>query len=68
LDDAGKTLALINELVNLRYGGQGWTIITTNMPRPEFERRFGTRIASRLGEAGCGFVTLRDDFKGRTKQ
>lgn len=63
VDQPGVLLSLIDGLIDRRYRGCGWTIMTTNLPRREFEKRYGGRVMHRLNEPGCGFVSVTGDYR-----
>lgn len=65
-DRSGAMAALIDGLVNKRYRGGGWTVITTNLSPSAFRGRYGDRIMSRLQDDGCGFVRAKGQFRRRT--
>ena len=50
LTDSGTTLAKLDEIINVRWGNQSPTIITTNLTPKLWAIRYGQRIASRLAD------------------
>ena len=48
VDAKGFFHSLIDGLINARHADQLKTIITTNLSRPDFELRYGPRVADRL--------------------
>jgi len=70
LDGKGNFQSLLDEIVDLFYGDRKLVVMTTNLrpkttdPKvPQFNERYGERIASRLFEVGtwadCGTTDLR---------
>ena len=67
-DDKGVGRVILDRLVNTRYVGAGWTVITTNLSAAQFAKRYGERIMSRLKrEEGCGFCTVKGSYGSRSK-
>lgn len=74
IDEPGVMRSLIDGLIDRRYRGCGWTVITTNLARSpgkgiargaSFVERYGARVVHRLQEPGCGFVHVQGDFRTR---
>jgi DNA replication protein DnaC len=72
-DEKGAFQTVLDGLLDCRYRGVGFTVITTNLPladvvdektkRPKsrgFASRYGRRLVSRLEDDGCGFVHLKE--------
>lgn len=69
LDDMGTErpsdtwLALLDELIDRRYGDKLKTVLTTNLDAEAFKKRYGERIADRIRHdglvAGAGTTSLR---------
>jgi len=47
-DPRGMFQPYFDWLINARYAGEGWLVITTNLPAEEFRRRYKERIYDRL--------------------
>lgn len=64
----GVWRGLLDELVDVRYGGAAPTILTTNLSPDAFRARYGERVADRIRHAGafkgCGDASLREKGKG----
>jgi DNA replication protein DnaC len=58
-DIPGAFMTKFYDLLNSRYAGCGWTVITTNLSRQDFAKRYDARIEDRLREEGRGFVHLK---------
>lgn len=59
MDDKGNFMAVLDEVINARYGERLPTLITTNLNADAFKERYGSRIADRIREDGR-FVALGD--------
>ena len=62
-DKSGVMQVLLDRLLNKRYGGAGWTVVTTNLSPQRFGERYGQRIMSRLHDDGCGFKRVTGQFR-----
>lgn len=62
-DKSGVMQVLLDRLLNKRYGGGGWTVVTTNLSPQRFGERYGQRIMSRLHDDGCGFKRVTGQFR-----
>lgn len=51
-DKRGAFTSMVDEVINLRYGNELPTLITTNLPGAEFKARYGERLADRIREVG----------------
>jgi hypothetical protein len=54
----------LDGLVNARYSGDGWLVITTNLPPPDFRRRYGERIYDRLRQRACWYEIAHESLRG----
>lgn len=52
-------------LMNTRYGGDGWTVLTTNLPAEDFRRRYGERIYDRLKHRACWYEIAHESLRGK---
>src|SRR5882757_7087206 len=52
MDDKGNFMAVLDEVINARYGERLPTLITTNLNADAFKERYGSRIADRIREDG----------------
>lgn len=64
-DDKGFFLSFIDHLVNERYSHRRPTVLTTNMVRDDFVKRYGQRIRDRLREAGSFESLGNASLRGR---
>ena len=62
-DAKGFFSALLDEVIDCRYGAKLPTVITTNLDSSGFSARYGARVVDRIREAGrfinCGNTSLR---------
>lgn len=65
LDKAGAFLALLDELVNVRYSNALHTAISTNCGAASFRARYGERVADRVREVGLFFECGGPSLRGR---
>jgi DNA replication protein DnaC len=65
-DDKGVMRVILDRIVNKRYAGGGWTVITTNLAGKAFSERYGQRIWNRLHDDGCGFKRVQGQYRERT--
>jgi DNA replication protein DnaC len=56
-DAKGNFMAILDEVIDVRYDHSAPTIITTNLDATAFKERYGERIADRIRESGR-FVSL----------
>lgn len=56
-DEKGNFMAILDEVIDVRYDHQRKTILTTNLDAEAFKARYGERIADRIRECGK-FVSL----------
>lgn len=56
-DEKGNFMAILDEVIDVRYDHRRKTIITTNLDAEAFKARYGERIADRIRECGK-FVSL----------
>ena len=52
LDTKGHTLHRLDEMITRRYSNYKRTVITTNLNMEGFQKRYGNRIFSRIGDGG----------------
>lgn len=52
-------------LINERYEGEGWLVITTNVPADEFRTRYGERIYDRLRDRAAWYEISHESLRGR---
>jgi hypothetical protein len=52
-------------LINTRYGGDGWTVLTTNLTVEDFRKRYGERIYDRLRHRACWYEIAHESLRGR---
>lgn len=66
VDAKGAFRTSLDRLLNARYNGPCWTVITTNLSRTDFAKRYGDRLMGRLTESGSGFkhISPEQDFRG----
>ncbi len=64
-DKSGSWLADLDELIDRQYANRGTVIITTNVPRTAFARRYDERIADRLRECGTWVTMAGESKRGR---
>lgn len=74
LDDAGTEemqgaeLAMF-QVVNKRTGlARGWTLITANLPEPEFRSRYGERTMRRIEHQGAIVTVTGEDLRRKAKR
>jgi DNA replication protein DnaC len=65
-DKSGVMRVILDRIVNKRYAGGGWTVITTNLASGAFRERYGERIMNRLHDDGCGFQRVQGQYRERT--
>lgn len=63
-DKNGIFLALLDALLNARYGAAGLTVITTNLSAGEFEQHVGARIYDRLRGRGDWWDCPGESLRG----
>ena len=64
-DAKGNFMAILDEVIDVRYDRSRPTYITTNLDAAAFKERYGERIADRIRESGR-FVSLSDaSMRGR---
>jgi DNA replication protein DnaC len=64
-DAKGNFMAILDEVIDVRYDHSRPTYITTNLDASAFKERYGERIADRIRESGR-FVSLSDaSMRGR---
>lgn len=65
-DAKGNFMALLDEVIDVRYDHSRRTVLTTNLDAASFKERYGERIADRIRESGR-FVSLAgSSMRGRT--
>lgn len=64
-DTKGNFMAILDEVVDVRYDHSRPTVITTNLDAEAFKARYGERIADRIREKGA-FVSI-DSASMRTR-
>lgn len=64
-DSKGNFMAILDEVIDVRYDHSRPTVITTNLDAEAFKARYGERIADRIRETGK-FVSL-DGASMRTR-
>jgi hypothetical protein len=52
-------------LINTRYGGDGWLVLTTNLTAEDFRRRYGERIYDRLKHRACWYEIAHESLRGQ---
>jgi len=52
-------------LINTRYGGDGWTVLTTNLTVEDFRKRYGERIYDRLRHRACWYEIAHESLRGK---
>lgn len=50
-DDA-RAVSALYEMLNMRQGGRRWTVVTSNLRWPAFQKRYGERTVRRLRRVG----------------
>lgn len=66
LDDKGRYLSTLEELLSKRFARMRRTLITTNITEPAvFAVRYGARIASRIHEDGAFIACKGPDLRRR---
>lgn len=69
LDDVGAELrtdaflAMIDALINYRYGSAGVTCITTNLPVDDFRARYGARVVDRIRGRGVWYDISHESLR-----
>ena len=53
----------LDGLVNARYAGDGWLVITTNLPPGDFKKRYGDRIYDRLRQRACWYEISHESLR-----
>jgi len=66
LDDRGRYLSTLEELLSRRFARMRKTLLTTNITDPAvFADRYKERLASRVSEAGAFVVCVGEDLRRR---
>lgn len=52
-------------LVNTRYGGDGWLVLTTNLTVEEFRKRYGERIYDRMRHRANWYEIAHESLRGK---
>lgn len=68
LDDKGRALATICEVLETRFDNSGATTITTNLSPEAFSARYGERLVSRLRLDGAFVVIGGPDLRSHPKE
>lgn len=63
-DPKRKMGTYLENLINVRYGGDGWLVLTTNLPPDDFKRRYGERIYDRLRQRAEWFEIAHGSLRG----
>lgn len=53
IDDKGAFMSMFDELIDIRYAGLLPTLITTNVPPEDLNKRYGARFSGRVAEVGA---------------
>jgi len=62
--DASTAAAAVLKLVNRRSGsGRAWTLLTANLPEPEFRERYGERTVRRIEHRGAIIEVAGEDLR-----
>jgi hypothetical protein len=65
LDHKGYLLALLDELIDIRYDARLPTVITSNLDEHVFRMRYGERIIDRIRELGRFVIVGGDSMRKR---
>lgn len=57
-DGKGAFQSLLDTVLDARYRGLTWTVITTNLPVEDFTKRYGARVYDRIYESGVWCTLL----------
>jgi hypothetical protein len=63
-DPRKKFLPYLEGLINARYSGAGWTILTTNLPLEAFRAKYGERIYDRLKHRAEWYELKHESLRG----